>query len=76
VRRSFEGRYGPLYQLAYMIGGLQVYSLKNEMVQSGKMTEKEFHDFFITQNYTPIELLRARMNGDIPKDFKSSWRFL
>lgn len=77
VRRSFEGSYGPLYQLAYMIGGLQVYSLKNEMVQSGKMTEKEFHDFFISQNYMPIELLRARMKGeDLPRNFKSSWRFL
>jgi len=40
------------------------------------MTEKEFHDFFISQNYMPIELLRARMKGDIPKDFKSSWKFL
>lgn len=76
VRRSFEGRYGPLYQLAYMIGGLQVYGLRKEMVEGGKMTEKEFHDYFITQNYTPIELLRARMKGDIPKDFKSNWRFL
>lgn len=77
VRRSFEGNYGPLYQLAYMIGGLQVYSLKNEMVQSGKMTEKQFHDFFITQNYMPIELLRARMKEEkIPRNFKSSWRFL
>ncbi|MGY6521790.1 MAG: DUF885 family protein [Mongoliitalea sp.] len=76
VRRSFEGNYGPLYQLAYMIGGLQVYSLRQEMVEGGKMSEKEFHDFFITQNYTPIELLRARMNGDIPRDFKSRWRFL
>jgi uncharacterized protein (DUF885 family) len=76
VRRSFEGSYGPLYQLAYMIGGLQVYALKNEMLSSGKMTEKEFHDFFISQNYMPIELLRARMKGEIPKNFKSSWRFL
>ncbi|UJP66466.1 DUF885 family protein [Mongoliitalea daihaiensis] len=76
VRRSFEGSYGPLYQLAYMIGGLQVYSLRQEMVEGGKMSEKEFHDFFITQNYTPIELLRARMNGDIPRDFRSGWRFL
>ncbi len=76
VRRSFEGRYGPLYQLAYMIGGLQVYALKNEMVNSGKMTEKEYHDFFITQNNTPIALLRARMNREIPKDFKGNWRFL
>lgn len=76
VRRSFEGSYGPLYQLAYMIGGLQVYALRQEMVEGGKMSEKEFHDFFITQNYTPIELLRARMNGDIPRDFRSKWRFL
>lgn len=76
VRRSFEGSYGPLYQLAYMIGGLQVYSLRDEMVESGQMTEKEFHDFFITQNYTPIELLRARIKEDLPKDFKSTWRFL
>lgn len=77
VRRSFEGNYGPLYQLAYMIGGLQVYSLKNEMVKSGKMTEKQFHDFFITQNYMPIELLRARMKEEtLPRSFKSSWRFL
>ena len=77
VRRSFTSNYGPLYQLAYMIGGLQVYALKNEMTGSGKMTEKEFHDFFITQNYMPIELLRARMKGeDLPRNFKSSWRFL
>lgn len=77
VRRSFEGSYGPLYQLAYMIGGLQVYSLKNEMLASGKMTEKQFHDFFISQNYMPIELLRARMKGEnLPRNFKSSWRFL
>jgi uncharacterized protein (DUF885 family) len=77
VRRSFEGSYGPLYQLAYMIGGLQVYALKNEMVQSGKMTEKEFHDFFISQNYMPIELLRARMKGEnLPRNFKTNWRFL
>ena len=27
VRRSFDGSYGPLYQIAYLIGGLQIYSL-------------------------------------------------
>ena len=26
VRRSFAGDYGPLYQIAYMIGGLQFYA--------------------------------------------------
>ncbi|MCH7398480.1 DUF885 domain-containing protein [Belliella sp. DSM 107340] len=76
VRRSFEGSYGPLYQLAYMIGGIQVYQLRQEMVEGGKMTEKEFHGYFITQNYMPIELLRARMNEELPENFKTSWKFL
>ncbi|EON77379.1 X-Pro dipeptidyl-peptidase [Lunatimonas lonarensis] len=77
VRRSFEGRYGPLYQLAYMIGGLQFYALKEEVTSTGQLTEKAFHDFVMTQNYVPIELLRARMKGDpLPKEFTSQWRFM
>ncbi|EIM78853.1 hypothetical protein A3SI_00205 [Nitritalea halalkaliphila LW7] len=75
VRRSFEGNYGPLYQLAYMIGGIQVQRLRTELVENGKMSEKEFHDFFIRQNYTPIALLRARMLGDIPENFKGDCAF-
>ncbi len=77
VRRSFTGRYGPLYQIAYMIGGLQFYALKGELVEMGKMTEKAFHDFIITQNNVPVELIRARIKGeDLPRNFQSSWRFL
>ena len=49
VRRSFTGRYGPLYQIAYMIGGLQFYSLKKELVDAGKMPEKQFHDTILTK---------------------------
>jgi uncharacterized protein (DUF885 family) len=77
VRRSFTGRYGPLYQIAYMIGGLQFYALKAELVDTGKRTEKAFHDFIITQNTVPVELLRARIKGEsLARDYKSSWRFL
>ncbi|MCH5715027.1 DUF885 family protein [Niabella hibiscisoli] len=36
VRRSFTGGYGPLYQIAYMIGGLQFYALKKELVDTKK----------------------------------------
>src|SRR4029434_8892220 len=36
VRRSFDGSYGPLYQIAYLIGGLQQYNLHKELVDSGK----------------------------------------
>ncbi|MCC5937557.1 MAG: DUF885 family protein [Lunatimonas sp.] len=77
VRRSFEGRYGPLYQLAYMIGGLQFYALKEEVIASGQWSEKDFHDFIMTQNYLPVELLRARMRGEVlPKEIETHWRFM
>jgi len=77
VRRSFEGNYGPLYQIAYMVGGLQFYALKHEMVDSGKMSEKDFHDFIMTQNSIPIELIRARIQGKtLAKGHKTNWNFL
>lgn len=76
VKRSFEGNYGPLYQLAYMVGGLQVWSLKKELVDSGRMPIKEFHDRFMKENYMPIEMLRVILtNQDISRDFKSQWKF-
>ena len=44
VRRSFDGSYGPLYQIAYLIGGLQQYSLHHDLVDAGKMTNRQFND--------------------------------
>ncbi|MGQ0702649.1 MAG: DUF885 family protein, partial [Gemmatimonadales bacterium] len=44
VRRSFTGQYSPLYQAGYMIGGLQLRALYRELVESGKLTIREFHD--------------------------------
>ncbi|WP_200977607.1 DUF885 family protein [Echinicola sp. 20G] len=77
VRRSFEGNYGPLYQIAYMIGGFQFYALKAEMVDTGKMTEKQFHDFILTQNAIPVELIRARISGEtLSKNHQTNWKFL
>ncbi len=77
VRRSFTGRYGPLYQIAYMIGGLQFYAMRKELVDSGQMAEKAFHDFIIRQNNVPVELLRARIKGmDLPADYQTQWKFL
>lgn len=76
VRRSFVGGYDPLYQVAYMIGGLQIMALKNELVNSGKMSYKQFHDDFIQQNMMPIEMERAILENKPPsKDYKTSWRF-
>lgn len=76
VRRSFTGRYGPLYQLAYMVGGMQFYALKKELVDSGKMSYKEFHDAVLVENSMPVEMVRALLtNQSLPKDFKTNWRF-
>jgi hypothetical protein len=76
VRRSFTGGYGPLYQIAYMLGGLQFMALKRELVDTKKMTYKQYHDAILHENSLPIEMLRAILtNQPLTKDFKTNWRF-
>lgn len=76
VRRSFEGEYGPLYQCAYMLGGMQIRALRKELVDSGKMTNRQFHDTILQNNSIPIEMHRAGMTDqELSKDFTTSWRF-
>ena len=76
VRRSFTGRYGPLYQLAYMIGALQFYELKNELVDSGKMTYKQYHDAVMRENSMPVEMVRALLlELPLNSDYKTNWKF-
>jgi hypothetical protein len=76
VRRSFEGDYSPLYQVAYMIGGLQLMALKHELVDSGKMGFTEFHDRVMKENLIPIEMVRATLTGQsLKRDFTSQWKF-
>lgn len=76
VRRSFVGGYPPLYQLAYMTGAFQFYALKKELVDTGKMTYKQFHDAVIQQNAMPVEMLRAYMtNRKLNRNYKANWRF-
>lgn len=76
VRRSFAGSYGPLYQIAYMMGGLQLRALHHELVDSKKMTDKQFHDAFLHENAIPIELFRATVMGQrLGIDYTTRWRF-
>lgn len=76
VRRSFVGGYDPLYQIAYMIGGLQIRALKDELVLTKKMTYKQFHDQIMQENMLPIEMVRAILtNQQLPKDYQTNWRF-
>lgn len=76
VRRSFTGGYGPLYQLAYMVGGQQFYALKKELVDSGKMSYREFHDAVLRENGMPVEMVRAILTKQqLKKDFVTGWKF-
>jgi hypothetical protein len=76
VRRSFTGGYGPLYQVAYLTGGLQIMALKRELVDKGKMTYKQFHDAFMKENNMPIEMVRATLtNQALDRDFTTQWKF-
>ncbi len=76
VRRSFEGGYGPLYQIAYLVGALQFRALYRELVDSGRMSPREFHDAVLQGGTMPVELVRARLAGiPLERDFQPSWRF-
>lgn len=76
VRRSLNGDYSPLYQAGYMLGALQIFALRGEMVDAQGMPEKEFHDRFLKGNRMPIEMVRALMQDQpLSPRFESSWRF-
>ena len=76
VRRSFNGSYPPIYQCAYMLGALQFYALHKELVDSGKMTNRAFHDAMYREGNIPIEMLRLALNGQkVARDYQTSWKF-
>ena len=63
-----ESTYGPLYQAAYMLGGLQLRALRGELVDSGRMTEKQFHDAVLRQGAVPLDTLEAQINAWIEEE--------
>lgn len=76
VRRSFNGSYSPIYQAAYMLGGLQFRALYRELVMSGKMKDREFHDAIYRGGTMPIAMVRARLAGTpLTRDGGTPWRF-
>ena len=76
VRRSFDGSYPPIYQCAYMLGALQFYALHKELVGSGKMTNRDFHDSILKENRIPVEMIRADLTKQkLTRDYQTSWRF-
>ncbi len=76
VRRSFSGDYGPLYQMAYMMGGLQFYQLHRDLVGSKKMTDRQFHDAILKEGAIPVEMVRAILTKQkLTRDHKPGWRY-
>ena len=77
VRRSFAGDWPPIYQAAYMLGGLQFQALHRELVGAGRMTERAFHDAILQGGPMPVALVRQRLLGEPPATLEAlpPWRF-
>lgn len=77
VRRYIKGGYSPLYQAAYMLGGMQLRSLHKTLVEEGDLTEKQFHDTVLRLGTIPVEMVRASMVEDVElsKDYRTNWKF-
>lgn len=79
VRRYIGPSYGPLYQAAYMIGGLQLHALQKELTSPGAkeaISLRVFHDQVLKQGAIPIQMIRVALkNESLPKTWKPSWRF-
>lgn len=76
VRRYIGSGYSPLYQCGYMIGGLQLRALHQEVVGAGKMSEREFNDQVLSYGPVPIEMIRAGMlNLPLGAETTAAWKF-
>lgn len=77
VRRSVAGKDGPLYQAAYLLGGMQFYALHTDLVGGRKMTNRQFNDAVLRENMMPVELIRASLTGQkLTRNYHTSWKFL
>jgi len=76
VTRDLGALSNPLNQISYLVGGLQIRALSRDLVDSGKMTPKAFHDAMLLEGSIPVELVRAKMiDQELSPDFNSKWKF-
>jgi len=70
--RRFIGHAPPLYQAGYLLGGLQLRTLHDEL----NLPDQQFHDAVLSHGPIPIELLRDELRQlPVTRDAKPSWRF-
>ncbi|MEE9394610.1 MAG: DUF885 family protein [Planctomycetota bacterium] len=76
VRRYIGGVYSPLYQCGYLIGGLQLWRLREELVVPKGVSERAFHDAILKANSMPIEALRGLLRQQTwDQRRRPNWRF-
>jgi hypothetical protein len=76
VRRSFEGGYSPLYQAGYLLGGLQLYSLHKDIVDSKQMSNRAFHDEIVRMGSMQISLIRLSLTKQkLSRNMDIDWKF-
>ena len=75
VRRYIGDSYSPLYQCAYLIGGLQIRALHKELVGGGTMTHRQFHDAVLAEHSIPIAMVRAALLELDPEQVAEPWYF-
>ena len=76
VRRSFNGSYSPLYQVAYMIGGLQFRALHRELVgvEEDDQPRVPRHDPE-ARGDAGRDGPRVAGEGAAARDYKARWKF-
>jgi uncharacterized protein (DUF885 family) len=68
--------YHPLYQCGYLTGALQLRALHKELVQSGKMTDKQFNDAVLKCGPIPVDVVRASLlNLPLTAETVPNWKF-
>lgn len=76
VRRSFAGNYDPMYQIAYMIGGMQIHALYKDLVETGQISAREFHDKILKEGSIPIRMVKAILQEEnLNRDTVPDWDF-
>jgi uncharacterized protein (DUF885 family) len=67
----------PLYQISYLMGAIQLWSVYQEVVvQKKAMTIKQFNDRVIRTGSMPIEMVRALLTSQpLIRDYRAQWKY-
>ena len=66
----------PRCPLSYLIGALQFRALHKELVDSGRMSNRDFHDRILRNGSIPVEMVRAALTDQVlSKAYATSWKF-